>query len=152
MSTGWRRQVFAALLACLALRASADQLLMVRSGLPFPEAMANLQAAITAHGYTVTRVQNVDVGLSKTGYKTDNYKVVFYGRRDEVAQLAEDHPEIIPYLPLNVAIFAEGSDTILVTSRPGVLAEFFPAPELRPVFLRWEKDLTEILDAVREAK
>jgi uncharacterized protein (DUF302 family) len=150
--TGTMRLLIAALLLNLASTAGADQLLMIRSSLPFPEAMLTLQNAISARGYKVTRVQNVDKGLSSTGYRTDNYKVVFYGKPEEVAQLAANHPELIPYLPLNVAIFAERDNTILVTSRPGVLADFFPDPELRAVFMRWEKDLDEIVSEVQEAR
>jgi uncharacterized protein (DUF302 family) len=146
------RFLIAILLLGLASAACADQLLMIRSGLPFPEAMMALQNAITTRGYKVTYVQNVDIGLTKIGYKTDNYKVVFYGKAEEVAQLTAKHPELIPYLPLNVAIFAERDNTILVTDRPGVLADFFPDPELKSVFMRWEKDLTEIVNEVQESK
>lgn len=149
---GTARRLIAVLLLGLAASAGADQLLMIRSGLPFPEAMLALQSAISARGYKVTRVQNVDKGLSHTGYRTDNYKVVFYGKPEEVAQLAAKHPELIPYLPLNVGIFAERGNTILVTSRPSVLADFFPDPELRAVFMRWEKDLDEIVSEVQEAR
>lgn len=146
------RLITAGLLLGLSAVACADQLLMIRSSLPFPEAMLALQNAITTRGYKVTRVQNVDQGLSKTGYQTDNYKVVFYGKPDEVAQLASKHPEVIPYLPLNVAIFAEQGSTILVTSHPGVFANFFPDTELSAIFLRWENDLNEIVNEVHEAK
>lgn len=127
------RQVCRGLLLCaLVTPVRADQLLLVRSHQAFPEAMASLQAGIARRGYKVTRVQNVDIGLSHTGYRTDNYKVVFYGKPEEVAQLTAQHPELIPYLPLNLAIFAEGEDTLLVTSRPGVLADFFPDPPCDP--------------------
>lgn len=146
------RFLIAALLLGLSATTSADQLLMIRSNLSFPEAMLALQNAITTRGYKVTRVQNVDQGLSKTGYQTDNYKVVFYGKPEEVAQLAAKHPELIPYLPFNVAIFAEQGGTILVTSHPGALADFFPNPELGAVFLRWESDLNAIFNEVHETK
>lgn len=147
-----RRLLMAICLLGLAAAASADQLLMTRSGQLFPEAMSTLQNAITARGYKITRVQNVDKGLSHTGYQTDNYKVVFYGKAEEVAALSARHPELIPYLPLNVGIFAERNNTILVTNRPSVLAEFFPDPELKDVFMRWEKDLDDIFNEVREAR
>ncbi|NCS65696.1 MAG: DUF302 domain-containing protein [Hydrogenophilales bacterium CG03_land_8_20_14_0_80_62_28] len=146
------RLSIALLLFGLAAVASADQLLMIRSSLPFAEAMLALQNAISESGYKVARVQNVDIGLSKIGYKTDNYKVVFYGKAEEAARLVEKYPELIPYLPLNVAIFAEKDNTILVTNRPGVLAEFFPAPELKTLFMDWEKDLAKILNKVRDAR
>jgi len=65
--------LLAALLAWAALPAAADELTMVRSVQPFPEAMLTLQEAIKAQGYTITRVQRVDVGLTRMGYKTDLY-------------------------------------------------------------------------------
>lgn len=132
--------------------AGAEQLLIVRSSQAFEEAMSTLQGAISGAGYKVARVQRVDIGLEGHGYHSDKYRVVFYGKAEEIAQLSAKYPELIPYLPLNVAIFAEGDNTILTTNRPGVLEEFFPAPELKAVFARWEKDLIRILDEVREAK
>lgn len=145
------RILLTALLLGLNSLACADQLLLIRSSLPFPEAMMALQNAITSRGYTVTRVQNVDIGLARIGYQTDNYKVVFFGKPAEVGQLAEQHPEAIPYLPLNVAIFAERDNTLLVSSRPGVLADFFPAEDLKAQFMHWEKDLTAIFNEVQDA-
>ena len=59
----------------------------------------------------------------------------------------EEHPAALLERPI-----AEDDNTILVTSRPGVLAEFFPDPALKPIFTRWEKDLRKILDEVSEAK
>ena len=132
--------------------AGADQLLIVRSSQAFEEAMSTLQGAISGAGYKVARVQRVDIGLESRGYHSDKYRVVFYGKAEEIAQLSAKYPEMIPYLPLNVAIFAEGDNTILTTNRPGVLGEFFPAPELKAIFARWEKDLIRILDEVREAR
>jgi len=145
------------LAACLILlffacAAWADQLLLVRSAQNFEEAMSTLQAAIAARGYKVAKVQRVDVGLEAKGYKTDRYRVVFFGRPGEVEKLAAEHPELIPYLPLNVAIFAEEGQTLLTTARPTVLKEFFPQPELAPIFERWEKDLGEIFDEVRTTR
>jgi len=139
-------------LALLAPAAHADQMLIIRSGQDFEGAMLTLQNAISAQGYKVARVQRVDVGLEARGYKTDKYRVVFYGKPDELALLASKHPQLMPFLPLNIAIFAEGDQTLLSTNRPSVLGEFFPAAELKPVFALWEKDLLEILEKVREAR
>lgn len=143
----------AALLAFLAFApASADELLTVRSSQDFEEAMLTLQTAIASHGYKLARVQRVDVGLQAKGYKTDRYRVVFYGKPGEIQALAAKYPMLIPYLPLNVAIFAESGQTVLTTARPGVLKQFFPQPELAPVFERWERDLVAILDEVRNTR
>jgi len=139
-------------LAVLAPAAHADQMLIVRSGQDFEEAMLTLQGAIAAQGYTLARVQRVDAGLEARGYQTDRYRVVFYGKAEEIAALATRHPQLMPFLPLNIAIFAEGDETLLATNRPGVLGEFFPAPELKPMFARWEKDLLEILEKGQQAR
>lgn len=132
--------------------ASADELLMIRSSQNFEDAMTTLQGAIAAHGYKVSRVQRVDVGLEAKGYKTDRYRIVFYGKPGEIETLAAKYPKLIPYLPLAVAIFAEEGNTLLTTARPALLKQFYPEAELKPVFERWEKDLVEIMDEVREAK
>ena len=131
--------------------AGADEMLIARSSQNFEEAMSTLQNAVTQHGYKVARVQRVDIGLTAKGYKTDKYRVVFFGTPEEIAMLTRKYPDLIPYLPLSVAIFAEGGNTLISTARPGLLAEFYPDPELKPIFMRWEKDLVSIFDEVREA-
>ena len=62
--------------------------MMVRSSEAFPEAMSVLQANIIKQGFTISRVQRVDVGLSAKGYKTDKYRVVFFGKGDEIQTLS----------------------------------------------------------------
>ena len=145
----WRLLIYVVALAAWSGPALADEMLIVRSGRDFEDTMTSLQGAIAARGYKVSRVQSVDAGLAAKGYQTDKYRVVFYGKPDEVARLATQHPELIPFLPLSVAIFAEGSQTLLATNRPGALKTFFAAPELAPTFERWEKDLVSIFDEIR---
>ena len=136
---------------CLAgVPASAGDLLMVRMDKPFPEAMTLLQSAISARGYTITRLQQVNENLAKRDFKSDMYRVVYFGKLDEVRQVTAAHPELIPFLPLNITIFAEGEQAILVASHPQTLQQFFPDPALKPVFDRWEKDIDSIMDELRE--
>ncbi len=152
MNTLTRCLLLLAALAGLHAPVRADEMLIVRSGSDFEESMTVLQGAIAARGYKITRVQRVDVGLEAKGYQTDKYRVVFYGKAEEVARLAERHPELIPYLPLNVAIFSEGSQTLITTNRPRTLAALFPAPELRATFERWEQDLVGVFEEVRRGR
>lgn len=143
------------LLICLMLAwllpAQAEELLMVRSAQAFPEAMLTLQGAIEMQGYTLSRVQRVDIGLTASGFTTDLYRVVFLGKIEELRELTEAYPELIPYLPLKIAVFAEGGDTLLVAYDPVQFASFFPEPALQPYFDRWARDLRELLDVVRNA-
>ena len=130
--------------------ACADGLLMARVNQPFPEAMTLLQSAISSRGYTITRLQQVNENLARREFKSDMYRVVYFGKLDEVRQVTAAHPELIPFLPLNITIFAEGDQAILVASHPQTLQKFFPDPALKPVFERWEKDIDSIMDELRE--
>ena len=130
--------------------ALADGLLMARVNQPFPEAMTLLQSAISSRGYTITRLQQVNENLARREFKSDMYRVVYFGKLEEVRQVTAAHPELIPFLPLNITIFAEGDQAILVASHPQTLQKFFPDPALKPVFERWEKDIDSIMDELRE--
>jgi len=139
------------LLALASGMARAENLFMVRSQQSFPEAMLTLQTAIREHGYTVSRVQRVDIGLTKSGFKTDKYRVVFFGKPHEVRELSAQRPELVAYLPLKVVIFAEGKETLLVAMNPARLGDFFPEPDMQNTFLHWESDLRSIFDDLSAA-
>lgn len=136
----------AALLVLAAAQGRAEELLMVRLERPFPEAMSVLQQSIAEQGYRVTRVQRVDVGLSSRGFKTAEYRVVFFGKPEEMTRLPDRYPELIPYLPLKIVIFAEGDTTLALTYNPTILAAAYPDSELQAQFERWAQDLRRILD------
>ena len=122
---------------------------MVRVKQPFPETMLKLQEVIKEHGYKLSRVQRVDIGLTASGYQTDKYRVVFFARHDEFRWIIANHPELIPYLPLKIAIYAEGKDTIMVVYNPKIL--FQPkSGKLKDIINRWEKDLESIFRVMRE--
>lgn len=132
--------------------AVADGLLMARTVNQFPEAMTLLQNAISSRGYKVTRLQQVNENLAKRDFRSDMYRVVYFGKYEEIKAVTAKYPELIPFLPLNVTIFAEGDQTILVASHPQMLQTFFPDPDLKPLFEHWGKDMEEIMDEVRKAK
>lgn len=136
------------LLLGLSHAAASEELLMARITRPFPEAMNNLQETIHAKGYTVSRVQRVDVGLTASGFKTAEYRLVFFGRQKEIRELSAAYPELIPYLPLTIVVIAEGDDTLVLTTDPLKLGEFFNKPELLARFGAWEKDVRAIFDEV----
>ena len=131
---------------------AAQDLLMVRSKQPFPEAMSTLQQTLTEYGYTVARVQRVDVGLEAMGYKTDKYRVVFFGKPEEIRRLSERYPELVPYLPLKISIFAEADQTVVVAVNPASFKALYPESELVVQFDRWERDFRAILEDVRLAE
>ena len=113
--------------------------------------MSLLQQTIKAEGYEVSRVQRVDIGLTKSGFKTDKYRIVFFGKLDDVRAVSDQYPELIPYLPLKIAIFAEGDETLLLSSSFQHLRPFYKSPTLRERFDRWDADINKIMERVRNA-
>ena len=151
-----RRRIGIILLAAMLMLppplAVAEDIIMVRSVLAFPEAMLALQESIAAHGYTVSRVQRIDIGLTGMGYKTDKYRIVFAGKIGEIRELTDKAPQLTPYLPPKISIFAEGDQTILVTINPKVYAAI-AGEAIDPVFFdRWESDLRSIFYDVNTAR
>ena len=130
----------------------ADDMLMVRTKQTFPEAMLTLQTSIKEHGYAITRVQRIDIGLTGMGYKTDKYRVVFVGKPDEIQYLIDKYPELAAYMPPQISIFAEQGDTVLVTANPMIYAEMITDDADKVLFQRWESDVYSVFDDIREAE
>jgi uncharacterized protein (DUF302 family) len=129
----------------------ASNLIMARSHEKFPEAMLTLQSSIKEHGYTVARVQRIDIGLTGMGFKTDKYRVVFVGKKDEIQYLTKKYPELTPYMPPKVSIFAEDEDTVVVTVNPAVYKDMIDDEEDRRIFDRWENDVYSVFKDFSEA-
>lgn len=127
-----------------------EQLLMMRSTQAFPEAMLALQKTLGEYGYTISRVQRVDIGLTGSGFQSDKYRIVFFGKPEEIRDLTTEYPELIPYLPLKMTLFAEQEETLLVALDPTVLSEVVSTEEFRYQLQRWKNDILAIMDELRE--
>ena len=138
-------------LTVFAAPSMAADLLMVRTRQNFPEAMLTLQTSIREHGYEVTRVQRIDVGLTGMGYKTDKYRVVFVGKPKEIQYLVNKYPVLAAYMPPQISIFAEHDETVLVTANPMVYAEMISDESDKVLFRRWESDVYSVFDDIKEA-
>jgi uncharacterized protein (DUF302 family) len=121
----------------------ASDLIMARSHEKFPEAMLTLQTSIKEHGYTVARVQRIDIGLTGMGYKTDKYRVVFVGKKEEIQYLTKKYPQLTAYMPPKVSIFAEQGDTVVVTANPYIYRELVDEED-KQIFDRWENDIYSV--------
>lgn len=124
----------------------ASELIMTRIENSFPETMNLLQESIRKQGYTISRVQRVDVGLTKMGFKTAEYRIVFYGKPGEIRDLTNRYPDLTAYLPHKIVIFAEKNDTLLLAANPALLGEFFPEHKIDDRIKVWSGDLQSIFD------
>lgn len=149
MKTMIARLLLAVALVAAALPAVAQNILTARSSQNFERSMLRLKASIESHGYTVSHVQRCDSGLTGLGYETDGYRVVFFGKLDEIRRLSAAHPALTPFLPLKISIFAEGDESIVSSINPAALGAFYRDEELQLQFSRWENDLRSILGELR---
>ncbi len=140
------------ILLCFAGVSLANDLLMVRSQQSFPEAMLTLQTSIREHGYQVTHVQRIDIGLTGMGYKTDKYRIVFVGKPREIQYLVDKYPELAAYMPPQISIYAEQNETVLVTANPMFYADMIDNEKDKVLFERWKSDIYSVFDEVREAE
>ena len=132
--------------------AFAQDVMMVRSSLRFPEAMTALQNSILEYKYAISRVQRVDIGLTKAGYKTDRYRIVFFGKHDEIKKITDAHPEMAAFLPLKLVIFAEQDETMVVALNPLHYRQVLDNPEMNILYRRWASDIRAIMDDVSHAE
>jgi len=137
---------------CIAAPLFANDLLMVRTRQGFPEAMLTLQGSIKEHGYAISRVQRIDIGLTGMGYKTDKYRVVFVGKPDEIQYLINKYPVLAAYLPPKISIFAEHGETVLVTANPKIYGDMIENEADKVIFRRWESDVYSVFDDIRDAE
>ena len=141
--------LFLFLFACQTL---AGDLLITRIEQNFPEAMSDLQAEIKKQGFQLSRVQRVDIGLEAMGYKTDKYRVVFYGNLAEMRKLIQHNPLMIAYLPLSIAIFAENDATILVAANPEIYLEDVSLEEDKKILKKWSESLQSLLASLNSRR
>jgi len=131
---------------------TASDLIMVRTQEDFPEAMLTLQTSIREHGYAITRVQRIDIGLTGMGYETDKYRIVFVGKPKEIRYLVDKYPVLAAYMPPQVSVFAEEGDTVLITANPMIYADMIDDEADKILFRRWESDVYSVFDDIRKAQ
>lgn len=125
--------------------------MMSRTKQTFPEAMLNLQNTIIKFGYKISRVQRIDIGLTKSGYATDKYRIVFFATEKEIAFISNKYPHLIPYVPWKIAIFAEQQDTLLVAADPMQFSnKKYPGAD--KYLLKWKNDIQKIMNILRESE
>lgn len=124
----------------------AEKTLMTRMNQEFDIASEELVTKLEEYGYSVAHIQRCDGGLTDFGYKTDLYRVVFFGKIEEVRNLSASYPQIVPYLPLKILMFAENEETVFVALNPDELGKFFKDKNLKIQFRRWTNDINAIFE------
>ena len=136
-----------------AVSGTGQTLVMVRSPAKADHVMDVLKETILEYGYQTAHVQRCDGGMAEFHYKSDFYRVVFFGKVEEVREVLKRHPEMSPYLPLKIAVVAEEEETVLAAVDPRALAPMFPDdPGLQVLLARWYNDIKAMLEEMRDLK
>ena len=138
--------------ALLSTQALAENMIMLRVNHNFEDTMILVKDKLGEYGYKVAHIQKCDGGLGDFGYKTDRYRSIFYGKFEEMRHLSQQYPELIPYVPLKIAVMKEKDTVVLVALNPEILSEFFPERALAIQFGRWANDVRAIFDEVASAE
>jgi uncharacterized protein (DUF302 family) len=136
----------------LGMPARAENMIMLRVKHGFDNTMILMKEKLEDYGYKIAHIQKCDGGLSDSGYKTGLYKSIFFGKFEEMRHLTNTYPEIIPYLPLKIAVMEEKESIVLVSLNPTILRDFFPQPELQTLFGRWESDIRAIFEEIYDTQ
>ncbi len=139
------------MLLLIAGNATADNMIMARIPMRADIVLEYVKSSVEEHGYSIAHLQLCDGGMSDFGYKTDFYRVVFFGKIDEVRRISADYPELVSYLPLKIAVIAEKEETLLTVLNPAALSPFFADEAMQIQLGRWQNDLVSIFDDVRRA-
>ncbi len=149
-------RVFAVLLAGLLFPSAllaGQNLVMVRSAAPAQRVMDVLKETVPEYGYKVAHIQRCDGGMAEFHYKSDFYRVVFFGKAAEVRAILKKHPEMSAYLPLKIAVIAENEQTVIAALDPRVFKPLFPGdPALSIQFDRWYNDIHSMLEELHHLK
>jgi len=140
------------MLLLISAPAQAENMIMLRVSHSFDNTMILIKEKLDDYGYKVAHIQKCDGGLSDSGYKTDFYKSIFFGKFEEMRHLTKIHPEIIPYVPLKIAVMQETDSVVMVAINPQTMSQFFPDQDLQDQFGHWESDLRAIFTEVSETK
>ena len=78
----------------------------------YQPALDDLTIAITNHNYTIIKIQPVDQGLRHKGYEASNYKLFFFGDKEQVDKLLAASPAASALLPLKIILVIEDNSLI----------------------------------------
>jgi uncharacterized protein (DUF302 family) len=130
-----------------------DKLLSVRTSQQFDVALEQVQQVLTRHGFQVAHIQKCDSGLEGMGYKTDDYKIVVFGRLEEVRALSKQYPDLVPLFPFKLAVYTDGDDTVLSVLNPEAVAPLMATdPVLQQQLSTWGKDFRAVLTDMETLK
>lgn len=111
----------------------------------YEAAVDDLSLAINNHGYTPVKIQPVDEGLRTKGYVTSDYKLIFFGDKEQLDKVLAVSPEAAVMLPLRIILYREGDVVIASAPSMEMWKGVFGGEALNLLINQWQKDVIAIL-------
>lgn len=146
------KRLLLAFLLFFMVSAQAENMIMARVNTDFDNAMILIKEKLNEYGYTIAHIQKCDGGLAEFGYKTGSYKSIFFGKFEEMRHLTGTYPQLIPYLPLKIAVMQEDESIVLAALNPDIFSDIFQDRELKIQFGRWESDVRAIFEEINNSQ
>lgn len=122
-----------------------DRLPVVDSKNDFPETMMRLQDELQSQGYRVLRVQSVDRGMEKAGYHLDKYRIIFFGKPEDLNRVLEDYPAFASFLPLSITVYEEGGQTKILNMPYKKIKQAAPTPDIALLVDTWQEETLTVI-------
>lgn len=134
-------------LSCLMVPAGRADPMFLRATkqIAYQTALDDLSLAINNHGYTPTKIQPVDQGLRAKGYEASDYKLIFFGDKEQVDQVLAVNPEAVMLLPLKIILYRDGDVVIAIAPNMEMWKGVFGSEALNLMINQWQKDVLSIL-------
>lgn len=127
---------------------SAEEFAITRVNTDFANAWQALKEGVGEYQYKTAYLQRCDFALTQRNYKSDRYRILFFGQYEEMEYLSRKYPQIVPYLPLKVVVMEEGGSALLMNN-PITMLISSVAPEDAHIIERWHTDLQAIFASIR---
>ncbi len=129
--------------------AEHDELLIERVNAKFSYTWLALNKTIKAHNYKSAYLQRCDFALNERHYKSGKYRILFFGKYDEMKQLTDRYPEMTPFIPLKITVMEEGTHTLIIATPPITLLPLVKTNKDRMIIFRWNEDMKNILKQIK---
>lgn len=115
----------------------------------FADAERAVQNAVTAKGFRVLYVHDVQATFAEKGIKRDPYKIIEVCNVKYANQALTADPLIGLMMPCKINVFTEKDKTMIVLLKPSMLSSFFPQAAIESMAQEVESILQTVVDAAK---
>jgi uncharacterized protein (DUF302 family) len=125
-----------------------DSFNVVRVNTNFNNTWQALNDKVDEYNYKTAYLQRCDFALNERDYKSDKYRILFFGEYKKMEYLSRKYPAIVPYLPLKVVVMAEGDNTIIINNPLQILLPTLEDKD-KEIINKWQQDLDKIFAEIK---